>query len=217
MNMKKISLYLFATLFVFIPAHNKIRKHAGNKDIAQWLPSHLFEWRTMFRKYFWWAIPSYIIGLLLSFFLFTFPLLIFYWTTLIAYTFSHIEPREFIEQHNTKSSFIKDKIRNHSVFIHALFAPHYILFAIFNFEYVFILIPVFVFLQTVLLFCITFKYYHFNFSGKKVHNEIPTVLFSLLTIFLFPVSIAVLYNYWKKLTFPWHHAQSRTNYCILRA
>lgn len=195
--------HLLLTLFVFVPAPKKFRKHA-NKDLAQWLPSDLFEWRTMFRKYFWTAIPSYTIGLLLSFHLFTLPLLVFYWSSLIAYTFSHIEPREFIEQYSVKSAFIIDKIKNHSAFLHTFFIPHYILFTIFNFEYVYILIPIILFLQTILLFCILFKYYHFNSSNRKIHNEIPMILFSLLTIFLFPVSITILYNYWRKITFPYH-------------
>lgn len=186
------------TLVAFLPEYGSPENSLKKGRAGNWIPLRLFEWRATFRRYKWWILPSYIIGLLLSFYPYTLPIFIFYWSTFIAHTFNYAESKELMEEYSLRQKFLKQKIMKHSLFIHALLTPHYVLFLLFHFHSWYILIVSVLFIQTMTLFSVFFKYAHINHARPTVKNQVPVTVFLLLTVILPPVSVIVLYNYWRK-------------------
>lgn len=190
--------HILSTSVAFIPNNRPQKFISKKRRTLHWIPSHLFEWRTMFRNYYWGTLLSYFIGLLLSFSVYTLPALTFYWITFIAYAFNHVEPKEMIEVYNKRKGFILQKIKDHSLFFHILFVPHYCMFLVFHFQSWILLTVVILFAQLILLFCILFKYSYKLHDRILVGNPIPVTIFTFITIILLPVSLMILFNYWKK-------------------
>lgn len=190
--------HIVSTITAFLPGIYLREYQSKNRRVVNWIPFRLFEWRFLFRKHFYMALLSYGIGLLLSFSVYTLPVFLFYWMAFIAYAFNTIEPKEVIEEYGERSAFLRQKIKIHSLFFHALFVPQYCLFLLFHFQFWYVWVYLFLFAQMVIMFCIYFKYAHAAYARKIVANQVPVMLFISLTLFLPPVSILILYRYQKR-------------------
>lgn len=187
--------HALASLVALIPSYQKPKIHPGKKRLIKRIPYLLFEWRGFFRKYYLFFVFSYFAALLLSKHLFIVPLFILFWIVCFSEAFNHLESKEMIEEYPAEKSFLTSKLINHSVFIHLLFSPLYLLFLFFHYQVWYILILCIILAELSVVFFLYYKYSRVDLFESTVKNQLPYILFLAATILFFPIGVLLLYLY----------------------
>lgn len=190
--------HLLITLIMFLPSINTEKKHRANSQFVKWIPINLFEWRSYFRQRKFFLLTCFVITALLSIHAFAMLIAILLLIANFSEAFTHLESKELIEAYPGNSHFLWSKLKDHSVFIHLLFLPFYILFLFFHFELWYLLILLSIIIECTICFCLFYKYSWFGYARSKIHNQIPFFIFFVTTILFFPAGIAFLYFYGQK-------------------
>jgi hypothetical protein len=189
--------HIVSTAVAFLPSRRFQFHNATKAKQLHWVPAHLFEWRTTFRKYYWNTLIIYGMAILFSNYIYSLPVFILIWFTVLVQTFNHSETKELIEVYAEKKEFIKQKLKNHTLFLHALILPHYSLFLIFHSSDWILMLFIICILQSILTFSILFKYSVYRYNRHIIGNQIPAAIFLILSLIMFPISLILLYVYWK--------------------
>ncbi|MEL7834674.1 hypothetical protein [Fodinibius sp. Rm-B-1B1-1] len=190
--------HLLITLILFLPSLKVEKKYQGNSPFIKWIPVNLFEWRSYMRQRKFFLLFSFVFMVLLSSNAIAISVAMLILAASFSEAFTHLESKELIEAYPRNSNFLWAKLKDHSMFIHLLFLPFYVLFLLFHLELWYILVLLLIITECSICFCLLYKYSWFGQAKSEIHNQIPFVIFFISTILFFPIGIAFLYFYWKK-------------------
>lgn len=191
--------HILVTLFIFIPSITINKKRSTNSLLTKSIPKHLFEWRCYLRQRKVFFLVCYFLTILLSFYSYVVPIGILIFLTAMPEVYNHLESKEVIETYPKYSSFLRTKLKDHSLFIHLLFLPLYLLFLVFHYEIWYILVVLLLIIESSVCFCLFYKYSRFNSSTSVIHNQIPFAIFFISLLLFFPIGIFFVYLYWRKV------------------
>ncbi|MBL1222483.1 hypothetical protein JET18_16645 [Chryseobacterium sp. L7] len=135
------------------------------------IPDHLFEWKSFLRKNTWFSVAGYVILLLSSYHPGSLIIAGVFVMDYISDVFEPYESKEMFEMYFKKSS-LKEKIRKNSLLFNALLLPVYVLALIINpFESLYVLYY-FVFMNLYFLLIITRKYKLYHYKEKRGYYNI---------------------------------------------
>ena len=172
-------------------------------NIGNFLPCHNFEWKTGLRQYGLAVCTLLLIGLGLSFYVATVPLVIFFLTLNTAVFYLNGESKELLSaMSDSPRDLIWKKIKTHLVTFYSMLLPLIVLFLVFNYVYWYVLAYVLVVSLIVNINAIIFKYASYEPGATFDDNTVLQALsmVSFLVPFTFPIPIILsIVNYRKAL------------------
>lgn len=195
-------LFLIAFCFL-IPL---TRSYMFNPDrlfvnIGGFLPFKYFEWRAGLRQYGLAVCALLLIGIGLSFFVATVPLVIFFLTINTSVFYLNGESKELLcATSSSPKNLIWSKVKAHLTLSGIMLTPISILFLVFHSEYWFVLLAVLTIALIVNINAIIFKYASYqpgqSFESNSVLQGISMA--SFLVPFLAPLPIVLSFINYKK-------------------
>lgn len=196
--------HILVSMVAIIPFKQNYSKRKLTNPLVQWIPKRLFEWRCFFRRNkFFWPI-CYLLAILLSVYVFVIPLGLLIFMLTIPQMYNHLETKELIYNYPATNRFLWVKLRDHSLFIHILFTPLYLLFLLLHYNQWYILVFFIISIESVICFELAYKYAQINNTTYTVHNQLPSLLFFGMILF-FPAALLYIYFFWNKATKALHH------------
>lgn len=184
------------------PYHKGLNKKISHLIPLGWIPLELFEWRAGLRKNAWIFIPSYLLGLGLSFYPITTPIIIILMALGITTFFQFFEHKDLLLTVNQDKKLLQKKTLGSLKLFNVLMLPHYLLFVFFNPHLIHLAVlgVVSIIAQLTIIFSITMKYKTYSFHEHKIYNSFPLAIFvACWTLpFLWPVPILMIFHFWKK-------------------
>lgn len=193
-----LSGHLLISLIPFIPSLRIKKKKSGIDFFTYWIPAHLFEWRSFGRQHAVYIIIGFSLILLLSSNAVTMALAILIMVASLSEAYSYLEPKELMEIYPANRAFLRAKLKDHSLFIHLVFLPFYLLFLMLHSDFWYLPVLLIIVIECSICFCLLYKYSWFGRTNSKIRNQIPFFVYFLTTLLFFPIGIALLYFYWKK-------------------
>lgn len=190
--------HLSITIILLFPSIKVQKRYQDNSRLIKWIPVNLFEWRSYMRQRKFFLLFGFSFIVLISSYAIAMSIAILILAASFSEAFTHLESKELIEAYPRNSNFLWSKLKDHSVFIHLLYLPFYVLFLLFNLELWYILILLLIIIECSVCFCLLYKYSWFGFTESAIHNQIPFAVFFISTILFFPIGIGLLYFYWRK-------------------
>ncbi|MEC5394286.1 hypothetical protein [Bergeyella sp. RCAD1439] len=138
------------------------------------VPNHLFEWKSFLRKYSWLSIIVFAISIISGYQTAT---LIFCGIFLLDFSavFGTNESKEMLEMYFKKFDF-NFKIRKNLIFLNLLLLPSYLVFIFFNHEQSLYLIYYMAFINLYYLLILTRKYKNYHHKEKTINYNIGIYL-----------------------------------------
>lgn len=190
--------HLLITIILLLPSINVEKRYRYNSRFIKWIPVNLFEWRSYMRQRKFFLLIGFTFTVLLSSYAVAMSIAMLILAASFSEAFTNLESKELIEAYPKNSNFLWSKLKDHSIFVHLLFLPLYVLFLLFHPELWYILVLLLIIIECSVCFCLLYKYSCFGFSKSRVHNQIPFIIFFICTVLFFPIGIAFLYFFWKK-------------------
>ena len=193
-------------VFLILPIIAAIRP--PQKSIGDYMPTFpvsfiplmAFEWRSGFRRYGWGLMLLYILALVGSYQMgvgIGFTILL---ALLSIGFFDELEEKTLLEVFKPFDRFFQRKIYWQALFFHGLMLPHYILSLVFHGQFWYLLLVAILIAESILLFCLFFKYAHWHPNRRKAYNQVTMGLYigSLIVPFLAPAGLFYCWVYYKK-------------------
>jgi hypothetical protein len=198
--------YFFPLLLIllwFIPylRYNPSQKTMFKNISSLFPPVHSIEWIGGFRTTFFTIIPLYILAFTTCWIRFLPLLLLWFITTTILNFYNEHEPLPILKaQHNNARNFLHQKIKIHSFYIIAFYAPVLLLNCIFNPDFVDINILFLLVQLALVIFAINTKYASYVPAQKNLASNITVALISIGSIvpYLLPLPVIFAISYYKK-------------------
>ncbi len=178
-----------------------IKKTNRNNFFLRLIPAECFEMKSGLRSQFWIVVTFYLVGVCLSFWVGTIPLIIFLLTAFFSGYFQECEPRNIIELKEVVArKFLKIKLLENLKPFVVLLSPLVILFLCFHYEFWYIILIEFLYSLLVFCFFIFLKYAMYQPLNKLQANSVLTgfVMISFFVPFLIPVVLGMMVWYYFK-------------------
>ena len=187
-------------LLLFIPPSFLPKTNSKQSLSFRWIPLEIFEWRAGLRKSGSTFLVLYILGLALSFYTITVPIVIASMGLLITSFFQLYENKDLLLSVNHNGRFLSTKVRKSLLLFNLLLLPHYLLYLLFSWEYWFVLPIIAVIANMIIAFAICMKYRSYRFDQHKVGNGMPLGIFIACWCypFLWPIPIIMLIIFWRQ-------------------
>ena len=194
-----IMIHFGGSLIAFLPILNRSQSRKSGVSL-NFIPVEAFELRTGFRKLFWAYVLLYIFGLVICKFVFGALVITILFGLLVTAFYDEVEPKELVENIHFKTDILKRKIWLHSLVLHGILSPHYILFLIFHTQYWWLLLTAILIAESFLLYALMYKYAHYLPNRKRVYNSTSLSIYSIgfIVPFFFPASLYSLISMWRK-------------------
>lgn len=165
-----------------------------------WVPTSLFELKTVLRQNYYWALLLYSIGVLTCPFTVSMPIVVLLFMLMAAGAYDPIENRELLELSVLKKNWLRTKIIQQLTAFHFAMLPLYLLFILFQYSYWYILVAMVVVGTGLLTFVISYKYAHYYPGRKKANSQLPMALFMVFLInpFFSPATLVYLWVYYRR-------------------
>lgn len=160
-----------------------------------------YEWVNGLRKSAYMILPIYVVGLVLSSYIATVPLVLFLLGLISTDFYMDCEPRIFIELYGGNArSFLRKKIGTHLLIFWLACLPLVILFLIFHASYWYILLVVMVLVSIFSILSITLKYASYQANIRLTQNGIILALMVAFTCLPFgqPIPLVMTVIYYRK-------------------
>lgn len=199
-----ITLIIGISILAFVkpPYHKGINKKTIHFLGLDRIPLELFEWRAGLRKNTWTFILLYLLGLGLSFYPVTAPIIVFLMALGVTTFFQFFEHKDLLLVVNHDKKLLQKKTIGSLKLFNLLMLPHYLLFIFFNPHLIHlgVLGVVTSIAQLIIIFSIAMKYKTYSFHEHKIYNTLPLSIFiGCWTIpFLWPIPILMIIRFWKK-------------------
>lgn len=190
--------HLLITIILLLPSVRVEKRYRGNNRFIKLIPFKLFEWRSYFRRRRLFLPVAFALTASLSPNAIAMAVAMLIVASSLSEAFTHLETKELIDAYSGNPNFLRSKLKDHSVFIHVLFLPLYLLFLLFHFEFWYIFVLLLIIIECSVCFCILYKYSWFGITESVIYNQIPFAIFFISTILFFPIGLTILYLYWKK-------------------
>lgn len=191
--------HVLATLTTFLPNSFSIKQRfSGNSRVVALIPNHLFEWKSFFRRRKFTFLIYYLLTASLCFSVIAESIGILILLAILSEVYNRFEPKELMEIYPDKSPFLWSKLKAHSLFIHLTFLPLYILFAVFHYQFWYLLVFLIILAELSLCFCLLYKYSQIQTSNLNVHNQFPFAVFFIASILFLPIGCLFIFLYWTK-------------------
>ena len=168
----------------------------------KWIPISLFEWRSGVRKNIIGFIALYFLGIFLSYYPITLPIVLFIMALGISSFFQVFENKDLLLAVNRNMDLLPIKSFGSLKIFNLIMLPHYILFVIQHnsYQYLLFLMVISILSQFIIVFSICMKYKSYRFSAYKLYSSLPLAIFigTMCMPFLWPITIIMLIQYWKK-------------------
>lgn len=168
----------------------------------RWIPLELFEWRCGLRKNMPGFIILYSIGIFLSFYAVTVPIVVFLLALSISNFFQFFENKDILLAVNKQQKLLKIKTYKSLKLFNIIILPLFILFIIFHhtFTHVAALLIILIISNLIIVFSICMKYKNYRFHHHKVYNSLPLAIFvgCLCVPFLWPIPPIMLARFWRQ-------------------
>ena len=149
------------------------QKKGLNNFILSAIPDLLFEWKAGVRKYFWFILLLFSLGIFVSPTIYIVPTVLFVYSVLIATFFQEGEPRQFIEiQELSSKKFMLQKLKSNLSFFALTTVLFVVLFLIFHSQYWYIILMEYFISFCLLTFAITQKYAKYQPNNTLKSNNV---------------------------------------------
>ena len=189
-----------ALIVALIPLRLASREAEVTTNNLQWIPLQAFEWRTGLRQYRWYFLLLYLIGIGLSHFTATVPVVVLIMALLATTFYEALETKELVETIRGKGRLIPQKIKMQFRVFHLYLIPLYVLFLLFHGTYWYVLVAIVFMVQLQLCYALFYKYANYAPARQRVYNQMATGLFfmSLLIPFFWPGALLYCIYYYRK-------------------
>ena len=196
----RLLFFVMIAIVTLIPLMNsKFKRQRTLQFLGRFITINNFEWISGLRKNYMLLTISYLLALVFCW-VKIFPLfLIWIISATITSFYTESESLQVLYQHNgNASSFLKQKMKTHSIFLLILIMPIALLNFLFNPDYWWIIMLITAVQVAVLNFAILFKYSVYEPSHKTDANSVINALVAMsgLIPFLLPLPVLMcLRNY----------------------
>lgn len=195
-----------SALLGFMPIFSN-KSNALSAIKLSFLPLEAFEWRIGIRSYFYYLLPTALVGLGTTYFVagaLVMYILMGFWAT---FFYEYYEPKELLETIHFKQDILKRKVFLHSFIFQILLCPYGLLFLFFHFEYWYILLAAALIGNGTVLFALFYKYANYTPRKQRAYNQnvVGIFAFSFLVPFFWAGNISALFIYY-------YRARKRLNY-----
>jgi hypothetical protein len=187
-----IYLLFFIICLIIIPFLKiSIKKSSVNSVFQRIIPNENFEWKSGIRKNLVPFIGIWFIGLSMSFFVASVPIVIFVLGMIVLNFYEKPEPLQILlaDELGVKRFLIK-KIKKHLILFFILIIPLILSFLIFNLEYYYIPLIEYVMFSILLIYTILLKYAFYQPNNKSGAMQIFTMI-GVISLFI-PVFIPLI-------------------------
>lgn len=172
---------------------------------SRWIPAKAFEWKSGFRQYFSFVLVCLLLGIALSKYEVTIPLIIIFFTLLTTFFYLEFEPLEMLLVFGkTPPKLLVSKIQGQLFLFWAFISPLVLLFLVFHTKYWYLMPYFFLSSSLAQIFAILYKYAVYQPSTNSQLNVFIYVLFGSAFLFIVviplfvPVGIFILVRYYRK-------------------